>query len=109
MIKVQVGHQVELACVVVGVPEPTVSWTKDNRNFPVSHDGTLILRDVKLDDEGIYTCTASNTAGQDQAQVKVQVQGGFLYIPWSLYLVPLACLNHILFLELRVSAVCEIL
>ncbi|XP_023195302.1 hemicentin-1 [Xiphophorus maculatus] len=74
VVKIQVGHQVELACAVVGVPEPTVSWTKDNRNFPVSHDGTLILRDVKLDDEGIYTCTATSTAGQDQAQVKLQVQ-----------------------------------
>uniref|UniRef100_A0A3B5LKZ5 Hemicentin 1 n=1 Tax=Xiphophorus couchianus TaxID=32473 RepID=A0A3B5LKZ5_9TELE len=81
VVKIQVGHQVELACAVVGVPEPTVSWTKDSRNFPVSHDGTLILRDVKLDDEGIYTCTATNTAGQDQAQVKLQVQPPVVEVP----------------------------
>ncbi|MEQ2233817.1 hypothetical protein ILYODFUR_025673, partial [Ilyodon furcidens] len=74
VIKVQVGHQVELACVVEGVPEPTLSWTKDNRSYPVSPYGSLILMDIKLDDEGIYTCTANNTAGQDQARVKVQVQ-----------------------------------
>ncbi|MED6295213.1 hypothetical protein CHARACLAT_029366, partial [Characodon lateralis] len=74
VIKVQVGHQVELACVVAGVPEPTLSWTKDNRSYPVSPYGSLILMDIKLDDEGIYTCTANNNAGQDQARVKVQVQ-----------------------------------
>ncbi|XP_035996829.1 hemicentin-1 isoform X1 [Fundulus heteroclitus] len=74
VMKVQVGHQVELACVVAGVPEPTLSWTKDDKSYPVSPDGGLILTDIKLDDGGIYICTATNTAGQDQAQVKVQVQ-----------------------------------
>uniref|UniRef100_A0A3Q2CT39 Hemicentin-1 n=1 Tax=Cyprinodon variegatus TaxID=28743 RepID=A0A3Q2CT39_CYPVA len=74
VIKVQVGHKVELGCMVSGVPEPTLSWTKNNKSYPVSRDGSLTLSDIKCEDEGIYTCTATNTAGQDQAQVKVQVQ-----------------------------------
>uniref|UniRef100_A0A4W6D352 Hemicentin-1 n=1 Tax=Lates calcarifer TaxID=8187 RepID=A0A4W6D352_LATCA len=74
VIKVQVGHPVELPCVVRGVPEPTITWTKDGKNYPVSHDGSLALRNVGLDDEGTYTCIATNTAGRDEARVQLLVQ-----------------------------------
>ncbi|GLD49762.1 hemicentin-1, partial [Lates japonicus] len=74
VIKVQVGHPVELPCVVRGVPEPTLTWTKDGKNYPVSHDGSLALRNVGLDEEGTYTCTATNTAGRDEARVQLLVQ-----------------------------------
>lgn len=58
-----------------GVPEPTLSWTRESKRYPVSGDGSLVLRDVDLDDEGTYTCTATNTAGKDEAQVQLLVQG----------------------------------
>uniref|UniRef100_A0A3Q3W3C5 Ig-like domain-containing protein n=1 Tax=Mola mola TaxID=94237 RepID=A0A3Q3W3C5_MOLML len=73
VMKVQVGHPVELPCVVRGVPEPTLTWTQDGTRYPVSADGSLALRNVGLDDEGIYTCTATNTAGKDEAQVQLLV------------------------------------
>lgn len=75
--RVQVGHPVELLCVVQGFPEPTLTWTKDGRSYPLSPDGSLVLSHVGLDDEGTYTCTASNAAGEDEAQVQLLVQGGF--------------------------------
>ncbi|KAM7388095.1 hypothetical protein PAMP_024296 [Pampus punctatissimus] len=74
VMKVQVGHHVELPCVVRGVPKPTITWTKDGKQYPVTLDGSLAFNHVRLDDEGTYTCTASNTAGRDEAQVQLQVQ-----------------------------------
>ncbi|XP_060933914.1 hemicentin-1 [Limanda limanda] len=74
VIKVQLAHPVELPCVVRGVPEPTLTWTKGGQGYPVSHDGSLALRHVGLDDEGTYTCTATNSAGRDQARVQLLVQ-----------------------------------
>uniref|UniRef100_A0A3P8SLR6 Ig-like domain-containing protein n=1 Tax=Amphiprion percula TaxID=161767 RepID=A0A3P8SLR6_AMPPE len=75
VMKVQVGHPVELPCVVRGVPEPTLTWTKDGKRYTVSPDGSLALRNVGLDDEGTYICTATNTAGRDEARVRLLVQG----------------------------------
>lgn len=61
--------------MVSGVPEPTLTWTRDGKRYPVLGDGSLVLKEVGLDDEGTYTCTATNTAGNDQAQVQLLVQG----------------------------------
>ncbi|XP_039667627.1 hemicentin-1 [Perca fluviatilis] len=74
VMKVQVGHPVDLPCVVRGFPQPSLTWTKDGKRYPVSPDGSLALRNVGLAYEGTYTCTATNTAGRDEAQVRLLVQ-----------------------------------
>lgn len=79
VMKVQVGYPVELLCIVRGVPEPVLMWTKDGVSYPVSPDGSLAFGTVRLDDEGTYTCTATNTAGRDEARVQLLVQGWFYY------------------------------
>ena len=81
--KVQVGHPVELPCAARGVPEPSLAWLKEGAalqaeggRYSVSSDGSLGLGQVRVEDEGVYTCLASNLAGQDQANTQLLVQGG---------------------------------
>ncbi|KAJ3600174.1 hypothetical protein NHX12_034124, partial [Muraenolepis orangiensis] len=74
VMKVQVGHPVELPCVARGDPEPQVTWTKDGERYLAAADGSLALSSVGLGDEGSYTCVASNTAGTDEARVQLMVQ-----------------------------------
>uniref|UniRef100_A0A8B9H3J1 Hemicentin 1 n=1 Tax=Astyanax mexicanus TaxID=7994 RepID=A0A8B9H3J1_ASTMX len=82
VMKVQVEHSVDLPCVAQGVPEPSVSWQKDGTTivpdgtrYRFSPDGTLTIQKVTLTNEGVYTCTASNIAGQDKANIQLIVQG----------------------------------
>ncbi|XP_049335709.1 hemicentin-1 isoform X1 [Astyanax mexicanus] len=81
VMKVQVEHSVDLPCVAQGVPEPSVSWQKDGTTivpdgtrYRFSPDGTLTIQKVTLTNEGVYTCTASNIAGQDKANIQLIVQ-----------------------------------
>ncbi|KAL2089466.1 hypothetical protein ACEWY4_014154 [Coilia grayii] len=81
LMKVQVGHPVDLPCVAQGVPEPSISWLRDGAglevstgNYRLAGDGALKVRKVSLEDEGVYTCRASNIAGQDEAHIQILVQ-----------------------------------
>ncbi|KAK7800283.1 LOW QUALITY PROTEIN: hypothetical protein U0070_017429, partial [Myodes glareolus] len=75
---------VRLPCNSVGDPAPAVKWTKDSEEsaIPTSLDGhrlihtngTLLLRAVKAEDSGYYTCTATNTGGFDTIIVNLLVQ-----------------------------------
>uniref|UniRef100_A0A8C9PY88 Cell adhesion molecule DSCAML1 n=1 Tax=Spermophilus dauricus TaxID=99837 RepID=A0A8C9PY88_SPEDA len=77
-------RDVRLPCNSVGDPAPAVKWTKDSEDsaIPVSMDGhrlihtngTLLLRAVKAEDSGYYTCTATNTGGFDTIIVNLLVQ-----------------------------------
>ncbi|KAG7483961.1 hypothetical protein MATL_G00043840 [Megalops atlanticus] len=76
--------EVRLPCSSVGEPTPTIKWTKDSEDtaIPVTLDGqrlilangTLVLRSVKAEDSGYYTCTATNTLGFDTIIVNLVVQ-----------------------------------
>ncbi|NXJ98698.1 DSCL1 protein, partial [Corythaixoides concolor] len=75
---------VRLPCNSVGEPVPAVKWTKDSEDsaIPVTVDGhrliqangTLVLRSVKAEDSGYYTCTATNTWGFDTIIINLLVQ-----------------------------------
>uniref|UniRef100_A0A8B9J4P0 Down syndrome cell adhesion molecule like 1 n=1 Tax=Astyanax mexicanus TaxID=7994 RepID=A0A8B9J4P0_ASTMX len=77
--------EVRLPCSSVGEPTPTIKWTKDRSELqitPVFTDGhrnilvngTLVLRSVKAEDSGYYTCTATNTLGFDTIIINLVVQ-----------------------------------
>ncbi|XP_065061804.1 neural cell adhesion molecule 1-like isoform X1 [Rhopilema esculentum] len=58
------GQDVLLTCVVVAAnPMPAITW-KDPRNNSLSHsNGMLLLRSVRRNQAGVYTCKASNGIG----------------------------------------------
>lgn len=64
-------------------PSPTPVPRSEDSAIPVSMDGhrlihtngTLLLRAVKAEDSGYYTCTATNTGGFDTIIVNLLVQG----------------------------------
>lgn len=68
--QVSVGHAAIFECEVDGSPPPTIEWLKDNKEFVPSDrhrlpngDGGrfLIILEVQMEDEGEYTCRASNS------------------------------------------------
>lgn len=62
---------VTIRCPVKGVPPPTVTWEK--RGGPLSDsvsllfNGSLLLQNVSLENEGTYVCTATNALGRAAA------------------------------------------
>uniref|UniRef100_M3YMQ2 Hemicentin 2 n=1 Tax=Mustela putorius furo TaxID=9669 RepID=M3YMQ2_MUSPF len=68
------GQEVRLDCEVDGHPPPDVTWLKDggpldqgvgpHLRFYVDGSG-LVLKGLKAEDSGAYTCVAHNAAGED--------------------------------------------
>ncbi|NXV16316.1 OBSL1 protein, partial [Cepphus grylle] len=81
---VSVGKHAKFRCYVTGKPKPEIIWQKDGeplvpgRRHLVYEDreGYFILKVLycKPQDQGLYICTASNTAGQTLSAVQLQVK-----------------------------------
>ncbi|XP_059912470.1 Down syndrome cell adhesion molecule a [Gadus macrocephalus] len=77
-------RDIVLPCKAVGDPAPTIKWLKDNNGTPapvvidsrrsVHGNGSLVIRTVKAEDSGNYTCVASNSFGPDKIILNLQVQ-----------------------------------
>uniref|UniRef100_A0A4W3INH9 DS cell adhesion molecule n=1 Tax=Callorhinchus milii TaxID=7868 RepID=A0A4W3INH9_CALMI len=73
-----------LTCKAVGDPVPTVKWTKDSNGDPtpvlidgrrtIFTNGSFVIRTVKAEDSGYYSCVASNNWGSDEIVLNLQVQ-----------------------------------
>lgn len=82
---VSVGKHAKFRCYVTGKPKPEIIWQKDGepltpgRRHLIYEDreGYFILKVLycKPKDQGLYVCTASNTAGQTLSAVRLQVKG----------------------------------
>ncbi|MED6264858.1 hypothetical protein CHARACLAT_019451, partial [Characodon lateralis] len=80
----ELGQTVKLACKVIGVPKPVVTWYKDGRTVEADPhhiiiedpDGscTLILDNMTADDSGQYMCFATSAAGNASTLGKITVQ-----------------------------------
>jgi len=71
-------HPVKMECDVTGVPPPEVTWTKDGADISEEGGhggGVLQLAAALVEDAGLYVCTATNVAGMDRKQFRLQVLG----------------------------------
>ena len=68
-----------LTCTADGNPSPKVTWSKLHGSLSVGRhviesSGSLIVKDVKPGDEGIYRCRAENFLGQVNSSAELTVQ-----------------------------------
>ncbi|NWH50130.1 OBSL1 protein, partial [Fregata magnificens] len=81
---VSAGKHAKFRCYVTGKPKPEIIWQKDGEPLAPSRrhlvyedrEGYFILKVLycKPQDQGLYVCTASNTAGQTLSAVQLQVK-----------------------------------
>ncbi|XP_053449589.1 ADAMTS-like protein 3 isoform X3 [Nycticebus coucang] len=59
---------VTIRCPVKGVPQPNITWLKKggslSDNVSLLFNGSLLLQNISLENEGTYICTATNALGK---------------------------------------------
>ncbi|XP_017790457.1 PREDICTED: Down syndrome cell adhesion molecule-like protein Dscam2 [Habropoda laboriosa] len=69
---------VNMACLAVGNPRPTVEWrrgdVKLHQKSDIGPDNALTLRNVQRTHEGNYSCHVKNSLGSDEIVYTLQVQ-----------------------------------
>ncbi|XP_076577551.1 vascular endothelial growth factor receptor 1 isoform X2 [Chaetodon auriga] len=89
---VNVSSSVILSCPSEGVPPPTITWYKDEQALSQGsgivmspEDGTLHIDRITGEDQGLYTCQATNERGSAESSAYIWVNGAseasFLEIP----------------------------
>lgn len=77
------GDQLVLSCQVKGDPEPQITWSKNGKSISSSdiidlkyRNGvaTLTINEVFPEDEGLFTCTATNSISAVETKCKLTVK-----------------------------------
>ncbi|XP_042622267.1 neurofascin homolog (chicken) a isoform X13 [Cyprinus carpio] len=81
LIKVIENNRTFLDCPFFGSPFPLLRWFKnglgsglDGGQYKVYHNGTLEIKQARPEDQGTYTCVASNILGKMENQVRLEVK-----------------------------------
>ncbi|XP_006894149.1 PREDICTED: vascular endothelial growth factor receptor 1 [Elephantulus edwardii] len=79
---VAISNSTTLDCPAKGVPEPQITWFKNNHKIQQEPgiilgpgSSTLFIERVTEEDEGIYRCKASNQKGSVESSAYLTVQG----------------------------------
>ncbi|KAG8435877.1 hypothetical protein GDO86_007101 [Hymenochirus boettgeri] len=80
---IRTGFRARLECAAEGHPTPEIAWQKDGgSDFPAARerrmhvmpdDDVFFIVDVKIEDMGVYSCTAQNSAGSVSANATLTV------------------------------------
>ena len=73
---VMVHNKTVLSCTAEGNPEPEYEWLQQLSSGQVrkrSYTADLVIEDVGYEDQGEYTCMASNSIGRERRQVQSDV------------------------------------
>ncbi|XP_052465758.1 neurofascin homolog (chicken) a isoform X15 [Carassius gibelio] len=81
LIKVIESNRTFLDCPFFGSPFPVLRWFKnglgsglDGGQYKLYHNGTLEIKQARPEDQGTYTCVASNILGKMENQVRLEVK-----------------------------------
>ncbi|XP_073682343.1 neurofascin homolog (chicken) a isoform X4 [Garra rufa] len=81
LIKVIENNRTFLDCPYFGSPLPLLRWFKnglgsglDGGHYKLYHNGTLEIKQARPEDQGTYTCVASNILGKMENQVRLEVK-----------------------------------
>ncbi|CAG6001978.1 unnamed protein product [Menidia menidia] len=81
--RVKPGNNIRFDCEVFGEPKPKILWmlpsndviAASNERYLMHVNGSLDIRDVKLDDAGEYVCMARNPGGEKRKKYKLDIDG----------------------------------
>jgi hypothetical protein len=91
---VKKGEDLELSVALKGKPFPDVQWYKDDKPLPNNfhyeiseqeHERSLCIREVTLDDRGIYKCEVTSKFGKVTRKFQVNIEGKRLVVCWVMY------------------------
>uniref|UniRef100_A0A8D2LAR6 Neurofascin n=1 Tax=Varanus komodoensis TaxID=61221 RepID=A0A8D2LAR6_VARKO len=81
LIKVIQNNRTLLDCPFFGSPIPTLRWFKNGQgstlhggNYKTHENGTLEIIRARKEDQGTYTCVATNLLGKAQNQVRLEIK-----------------------------------
>lgn len=80
------GRVITLSCPVQGIPFPNITWLKGRDPVALSNRVRLLLSGRQLEislaeetDTSVYTCVATNVAGDARKEFELSVLGTVVY------------------------------
>jgi len=80
-----IDSNVSIECAPYGEPIPIVQWLGIHKNLLLNDNktniepGLLTIRNLSIEDSGVYECIAKNNYGEISHLITLQVQGICIY------------------------------